>query len=450
MSETITELQNLWSAINKNLRDNVEDVRFFDVFLAESYIHSFEGNKMIVAVNSNLAANLLSTKYINVIQDSVKSVIGKNVNVTFDVPDNLKSVAPVEEKPLYFRNSIVNPNLVFDNFVTGPSNIEAKQAALYISSNPGAGFNPLFIYSNPGLGKTHLLQGIANSIRANFPGKKALYCGALDFLQEVVDTAQGKKEIEALKKFVCSHDVLLIDDIQMLSGKDITLAFFFEIFNKMLLSGKQVVITCDKAPSEIKGFDERLRSRFDSGLTVTISQPEVPTCVAILKSKIENSPLPIDSIDPRVLDFIGEKFSRNIREIDSALNRLIWYVTIYKPTKYIDMQTAMDALQNLINVKDAKTKLSEQKIINVVAEYYNCTPTELTGPSRASNIALPRHVAMYLIRMMLDVPFTKIGYIFGGKDHSTVMSGVNKVEKSLKTSINLQTAVNEIKSKLKS
>ena len=175
MSETITELQNLWSAINKNLRDNVEDVRFFDVFLAESYIHSFEGNKMIVAVNSNLAANLLSTKYINVIQDSVKSVIGKNVNVTFDVPDNLKSVAPVEEKPLYFRNSIVNPNLVFDNFVTGPSNIEAKQAALYISSNPGAGFNPLFIYSNPGLGKTHLLQGIANSIRANFPGKKALY-----------------------------------------------------------------------------------------------------------------------------------------------------------------------------------------------------------------------------------------------------------------------------------
>ena len=216
------------------------------------------------------------------------------------------------------------------------------------------------------------------------------------------------------------------------------------------MSGNQVVITCDNAQSGIKGFDEIYRSRFDSGLTVTISQPEVPTCVAILKSKIENSPLPIASIDPRVLDFIGEKFSRNIREIDSALNRLIWYVTIYKPTKYIDMQTAMDALQNLINVKDAKTKLSEQKINNVVAEYYNCTPTELTGPSRASNIALPRHVAMYLIRMMLDVPFTKIGYIFGGKDHSTVMSGVNKVEKSLKTSINLKTAVNEIKSKLKS
>ena len=450
MPETITELQNLWSAINKNLRENVEDVRFFDVFLAESYIHSFEGNKMIVAVNSNLAANLLSTKYLNVVQDSVKSVTGKNVSVTFDIADNLKSAAPVEEKPLYFRNSLVNPNLVFDNFVTGPSNIEAKQAAVYIASNPGAGFNPLFIYSNPGLGKTHLLHGIANSIRANFPGKRALYFGALDFLQEVVDTAQGKKEIEALKKFVCNHDVLLIDDVQMLSGKDITLAFFFDIFNKMLLSGKQVVITCDKAPSEIKGFDERLRSRFDSGLTVTIGQPEVPTCVAILKSKIENSPLPLDSIDPRVLDFVGEKFSKNIREIDSALNRLIWYVTIYKPTKFIDMQTAMEALQNLIDVKDAKTKLSEQKIINVVAEYYNCTPSELTGPSRASKVSLPRHVAMYLIRMMLDVPFTKIGYIFGGKDHSTVMSGVNKVEKSLKTSINLQTAVNDIKSKLKS
>ena len=200
----------------------------------------------------------------------------------------------------------------------------------------------------------------------------------------------------------------------------------------------------------MKGFEERLKSRFASGLTVVINQPEVPTCVAILRSKIENSPLDINSFDPRVLDFVGEKFSKNVREIDSALNRIMWYVTNYRPTKYIDMQTAMEALQNLINVKEEKQKLSEQRIINVVADYYGLTPSQITGPSREGKVAMARHVAMYLIRLLLDVPFTKIGYMFGGKDHSTVMSGVNKVEKSLKTNTLMQTAVSEIKSQLKS
>ncbi len=450
MPETITELKNLWSGITTKLRDSIEDVRFFDVFLSESYIHSYEGNQMVVCVNSKLAATILSTKYIGALQEAVKSIVGTSVKLKFDVAENLKSTAPAEDKPLYFKNSVVNPNLTFDNFVTGPSNLEAKQAAMYIASNPGASFNPLFIYSNPGLGKTHLLQGILNFIREKMPGKKALYCESGDLLQEFIEMASGAKQIEALKKYICSYDALLVDDIQLLANKDQTLVFFFDIFNRLMASGKQIVITCDKAPSELKGFEDRLKTRFASGLMVVIAQPEVPTCVAILKSKIENSPLDINSFDPAVLDFIGSKFSKNVREIDSALNRIIWYVTNFRPTKYIDMTIAMEALQNLINVKDANQKLSEQKIIDVVADYYHLTPSQITGPSRESNYTLARHIAMYLIRTMLDVPFTKIGYTFGGKDHSTVMSGVNKVEKSLKTNTNLQTAVSDIRSKLKS
>lgn len=450
MAETVTELQNLWSAINKKLQERVEDVRFYDVFLSESYIHSFEGNVMTIAVNSKLAATILSTKYLPVFQETVKTVVGTNVKIKFDVAENLKSTAPAQDKPAYFKNSVVNPNLTFDNFVTGPSNLEAKQASMYIASSPGMGFNPLFIYSNPGLGKTHLLQAIVNFIREKMPSKKALYCEAGDFLQEFIDTASGAKQIDAFKKFVTSHDVFLVDDIQLLANKEKTLVLFFDIFNRLLMMGKQVVITSDKAPSELKGFEERLKSRFASGLTVVINQPEVPTCVAILRSKIENSPLDINSFDPRVLDFVGEKFSKNVREIDSALNRIMWYVTNYRPTKYIDMQTAMEALQNLINVKEEKQKLSEQRIINVAADYYGLTPSQITGPSREGKVAMARHVAMYLIRLLLDVPFTKIGYMFGGKDHSTVMSGVNKVEKSLKTNTLMQTAVSEIKSQLKS
>ena len=450
MAESITELQNLWSAINKKLREDVEDVRFFDVFLSQSYIHSFDGSTMIIAVNSNLAATLLSTKYLNVFQEAVKSVIGVNVKIKFDFFENLKNETPIEDKPQYYKNSITNPNLTFDNFVVGPCNIEAKQAAVYIASNPGVGFNPLFIYSNPGLGKTHLLQAVANFVREKNPGKKALYCESGDFLQEFIETTQGKEDVTNLKKYILSHDVILVDDIQQLSSKEKTLNFFFDIFNKIVAQSKQMVITSDKAPSELKGFDERLRSRFASGLTVTINQPEVPTCVAIVRSKIEHGPLDINSFDPKVLDFIGEKFSKNVREIDSALNKLIWYVTSYRPTKYIDMTIAMEALQNLIDVKDAKQKLSEQKIINVVADYYGLTPSQVTGPSREGKPTMARHVAMYLIRSMLDVPFTKIGYMFGGKDHSTVMSGVNKVEKSLKTNELLQTAISDIKSRLKS
>ena len=450
MAESVTELQNLWSAVIKNLQDNVEDVRFFDVFLSQSYIHSYNGKEMVVAVNSGLAATILSTKYRDVFLNSIKTVTGNNVKVTFDVPENLKSVAPIEEKPSFFKNSVVNPYLTFDTFVTGVSNLEAKQAAVFIASNPGVGFNPLFIYSNPGLGKTHLLQAIVNFVREKMPGKKALYCESADFLREFLDTVSGAKQTVALKKFIVSHDILLIDDIQELGSKDKTLSFFFEIFNLLVSQGKQVVITSDKAPSELKGFEERLKSRFASGLTVSINQPEAPTCVAILKSKIENSVLDLNSFDPKVLDFIGEKFSRNVREIDSAFNKLVFYVTNYRPTKYIDMQTAMEALQDLLNVKDEKQKLSEQKIISVVADYYNKTPSQITGSSREGDITLARHVAMYLIRVKLDVPFTKIGYTFGGKDHSTVMSGVNKVEKSLKTNETLRRAVSEIENLLKS
>ena len=450
MAESITELQNIWSAVNKKLREDVEDVRFFDVFLSESYIYSFDKNEMIVAVNSKLAATILTTKYIGTIQESVKAVTGTSPKIKFDVSENLKTKTPVEDKPVYFKNSIVNPNLTFDNFVTGASNLEAKQAAMFIASNPGTGYNPLFIYSNPGLGKTHLLQAIVNFIREKMPGKKVLYCEAGDFFQEFIDVASGSKQYDSLKKYLTSVDVLLIDDIQQLSSKEKTLSFFFDIFNRNLMSGKQIVITSDKAPAELKGFEERLKSRFASGLTVVISQPEIPTCVAILRSKIESSPLDLNLFDPKVLDFIGEKFSRNVREIDSAFNKLVFYVTAYKPTKYIDMNIAMEALQSLLNVQDEKKKLSEQKIISVVAEYYHKTPSQLTGPSREGEITMARHVAMYLIRAKLDVPFTKIGYIFGGKDHSTVMSGVNKVEKSLKTNELLRTAVSEIETRLKS
>ena len=451
MNETISELKSSWMRIQNELGKSIEDRHFFDVYLGESYIHSIDNKgNMIVVVGSNLAVKILSTKYTSLIEDAAKSVLGFPIKVTFNIKENIKTnVETSENKEVFFKNQIINPSLTFDSFVSGPSNLEAKQAALFVAQNPGKGFNPLFIFSNSGLGKTHLMHAIVNYVHENLPGKKALYCDSIEFFNEFVRYLGGEQKGTAFKDYCSSFDFFLIDDIQNLATKEQTLINFFEIFNRLYSQGKQIVITSDKHPQDLKGFDERLKSRFGSGLTITINQPDVPTCVAILKNKIENSLLDINAFDPKVLELIATHFSKNIRDIDNAFNKLLWYVTSFRPTKYIDMDIAYEALQSLIDVKQSKQKLNEQRIISVVADYYNKTPSQITSTSRQGDLVFARHIAMYLIRKMLDTPYTKIGMVFGGRDHSTVMNGVEKVEKELKTNPNIEQVISEIKSLLK-
>ena len=450
MVETISELQNAWSRIQQELSENIEDRHFFDVYLSESYIHSLENGVMTIVVGSSLAVKILSSKYTTTIQDAARAVMGTPIKIKIDVKENLKTVSDLScDKETYFKSQVINPSFTFDSFVTGPSNLEAKQAALFVASNPGKAFNPLFIFSNSGLGKTHLLHAIVNYVHENMPGKKALYCDSNDFISEYVKFATGVNKGTAFKDFCSSFDFFLIDDIQNLSSKEQTLIAFFDIFNILHSHGKQIVITSDKHPAELKSFDERLKSRFAAGLTITINQPDVQTCVAILKNKVENSILDINSFDPRVFELIAQNFSKNIRDIDSAFTKLLFYVTSFRPTKYITLEIANEALQPLLDIKKSRTKLNETRVISVVADYYNKTPSQLTGTSRQGDIVFARHIAMYMIRKMLDTPYTKIGMIFGGKDHSTVMNGVEKVEKELKTNPNIETAINDIKSLLK-
>jgi len=451
MIETISELQNAWSRIQTELSKNIEDRHFFDVYLSESYIHSIDNGVMNVVVGSNLAVTILTTKYTTMIQEAAKTVLGSPVKIKFNIKENLKTISDLsnDKQQTFFKSQVINPSFTFDSFVTGPANLEAKQAALFVASNPGKAFNPLFIFSDSGLGKTHLLHAIVNYVHENMPGKKALYCDSADFISEYVKFTTGVNKGTAFKDFCTSFDFFLIDDIQNMASKELTLATFFDIFNMLHSHGKQIVITSDKHPSELKSFDERLKSRFAAGLTITIKQPDVQTCVAILKSKVESSMLDIKSFDPRVFELIAECFSKNIRDIDSAFNKLLYYVTYFRPTKYISLEIAQEALQSLIDVKKSKTKLNENRIVSVVADYYNKTPSQLTGTSRQGDIVFARHIAMYMIRKMLDTPYAKIGMIFGGKDHSTVMNGVEKVEKELKTNPNIETVINDIKSLLK-
>ena len=318
-----------------------------------------------------------------------------------------------------------------------------------IANSPGKLFNPLLLYSESGLGKTHLMQAIGNAIHADSPTSKVLYVAASDFVDEYIRFAQGYKEEQSLTQFFKNDvDVLLIDDIQFLIGKKKTMEMFFVVFGDLVKAGKQIVITSDQHPNLLEGLDDRLRSRFQAGLVLSIKRPDLETSKAILRTKITLSGLDVNDFDEEVISFLAARFSNNVRELEGALTRLLFYTINMHPTKHITLTVATEAIQGLISAQDDKSKVTESRIINVVADYYNLTPSQITGKIRTSQIALARHIAMYLVKSLLDTPFTKIGQVFGGRDHATAMKGVEKVEKSLKTDPDMQKAVSELKAKL--
>ena len=315
---------------------------------------------------------------------------------------------------------------------------------------PGKMFNPLFIYSESGLGKTHLMNAIGNHIIKEVnPAAKILYINGNDFVETYLSFVRGDKEAQSLKDYFKSVDVLLLDDIQLLANKVKTEEMFFYIYQAMINSGRQIVITSDRQPTELNGLEDRLVTRFTQGLVVKIDEPDQNTCVNILRKKIEENGLDVNRFEDNVLYFFADKFNKNIRELEGALNRLIFEVGFLNKVDKVTMDVAIDAVSSLSSGKQFATQLNEQKIINAVADYYNLTPSQLTGKTRTGQIALARHIAMYLIRNMLDIPLKKIGDMFGGKDHTTVMSALTKVDKELKTNESLKEAVEELKKRLK-
>ena len=457
MNNSISEIARIWQQTLKVIDKKLGERAIFDSFFANSYIQDIKGNTVTVAVGSATAERLLSSRYVDIIKDSLGEVTDNNYDLVFVQQDsiaksNTKNVFSQKEEsePSFFKDAKLDTNLTFDSFVEGAFNIEAYRAASVVAKNPGQAFNPLFIYSNSGLGKTHLLHAIGNKIQAKNPKAKILYIDANDFVDEYVKYVKGEKESETLKDFFSSIDVLLLDDVQFLQNKVKTEEMFFYIYQKMINNNKQVVITSDRQPTELKGLEDRLVTRFSQGLTVNINNPDQATCVKILEKQIENAGLDINNFDPAVLHFYADKFSDNVRELEGKFNRLIFYVSEIKQVEKIDLDVAIEAVSNITNVKNAAAQLSEQKIINVVSDYYNLAPGQLIGKTRTGQIALARHVAMYLIRINIDIPLTKIGAMFGGRDHTTVMNGITKVEEMLKTDESLKAAINDLQKTLKS
>lgn len=453
MINSISEITQLWDRSLRKIEERLGEKQLFDSFFAGSYINEIHGDTIVVVVNSSLAAALIKQKYYDLVEDVVSEITESNFKLDFVLENEVQKGTEKQsqvKKQQYFQEATLNPKLTFDNFVVGSFNREASQASLFVASNPGKTLaQPLFIYSNSGLGKTHLLHAIGNYIKNARPNYKILYISTSDFVEEYIRYVKGEKEAESLKDFFSSIDVLLLDDVQMLANKVKTQEMFFAIYNKMIDNSKQIVITSDKQPNELNGLEDRLVTRFCKGLVMKINEPDQNTCVEILRKKIEANGLDLQRFDDAVLYFFADKFSKNVRELEGALNRLIFYVVSLKQTDKISMDVAMEAVQSLTGGKSLSSTLNEQKIINVVSDYYNLTPSQLTGRIRTGQIALARHIAMYLIRITLDIPLKKIGDMFGGKDHTTVMSAIQKVDNGLKNDGELKSAIEELQKRVK-
>lgn len=349
-----------------------------------------------------------------------------------------ENVESVENDEFLKKRALdIKPDYTFDNFIVGQSNAEPRAAALAASLDPGKFYNPLFIYGDSGLGKSHLLQAIANYIKSKNSDLKVLLMSASDFVDGIYTY---NSNLNSYKNKLAAVDVFLIDDIQFLAGKEKSNEIFFRVFNDLVNKKKQIVLTSDRPPLENKGLEGRLVSRFSSGLTVSVSAPEFETAVKIIKSKLERQASSLD-IDDSVVDYIAANYSKDVRTIEGALNNLIFSLINTPEKEIIDLPFAHLVLKGKDNTFD---ELTIKTIKSSVREFYGLSKGQLEGKSRTSGITQARHIAMFLCRKHLDVTFDEIGNSFGKRDHSTVMSACERIDRLIKTDKNYKIAINKI------
>lgn len=449
---TYARYSEIWKEVLSRLEPEVGDSVAFNAFFTNTKLHAIEGDTAIISTQSTFSAQVLNRKFLETIeavfnlvtQANFKCLIKEESELTPTTsPNNTTSkeaVAPFA--------SHLDPKFTLDNFVVGPSNREAYFATISTSMDPGKLYNPLFIYGKSGLGKTHLLHAAGNYMRLKYDHYRILYMTSDDFLEEYVRAIKDKG-IDSMKEKFRSVDVLLIDDIQFLSSKEKTSEVFFNIFNQFITAGKQIILTSDRAPQDLRGLEDRLVSRFASGLSVGVNVPEFQTAFNILKKKVETQDLAGGRIDEEVLEHIARKFSSDVRQLEGALNKLLFYAVTFKKKDHITLADAMETFTNLTTSNEKKS-VTFEKIKMAVAEYYHISTAQLEAKLRTSNLVVARHVAIYLCHSLLDTTLTEIGREFGGRDHSTVISAYEKVENMLKENPDYQGAIADLKNMLKS
>ena len=438
--------------ITEKLRDNWESIKHtikiesgiteisYRTWIDPLTVYSVQDNnvKILIPSDNSMALQYIINHYMDFIRVTISEFLELMIDVTFILNkdiinneetqnDNDENNARAYENNVNYEHSNLNPKYRFDTFVVGSNNKFAHSASLAVAESPGISYNPLFLYGGPGLGKTHLMHSIGHFIMEHDHRAKVLYVTSEQFTNEVIESIRsGKTEsMSKLREKYRTVDVLMVDDVQFIIGKESTQEEFFHTFNELHQAGKQIILSSDKPPKEMETLEERFISRFEMGLIADIQSPDYETRMAILRKNSENYG---KNIDDEVIDYIATNIKSNIRELEGAYNKIIAYSRLNNVD--VTLENAMEALKDIIYPDKSKV-ITPQLIIDTVCEQYGTKKEDILSKKRNSDIVLPRQIIMYLCRIHTDSSLEEIGKLLGKKDHTTVMNGINKIKKKI-------------------
>ena len=443
-------IKNKWDLIKETLREEYEltDISY-NTWIVPLNFYQVKNNVVMIIIPSDQAhaLNYISSKYKSFFQVTISEMMNHTYDIAFILEKDVVEGALDEDDPVYnlkYEHANLNPKYKFDTFVVGSNNKFAHSASLAVAESPGDVYNPLYIYGGAGLGKTHLMHSIGRFILEQNPDMKVLYVTSEVFTNEVIDGVRSGDTVK-MNKFREKYrtvDVLLIDDIQFIIGKESTQEEFFHTFNTLHSAGKQIILSSDKPPKDMEILEERFRSRFEWGLIADIQPPDYETRMAILKKNAETYP---KEIDDEVFQYIANNIKSNIRELEGAFNKIIAFSKLNKVD--INLAYAEEALKDVID-PNLPRDITPTLIINVVAEHFNISPTDITSKKRNSEFVLPRQIVMYLCRTMTETSLAGIAKILGKKDHTTVIHGIKKITEGILDNEELKSKVELIKKKI--
>ena len=451
----LEEIKAKWDEILLNIKEehDISEVSY-RTWLLPLIPDSVDKDILTILVPDSAFISYVKKKYEFLLTITIEEITGFQCKLDFKLKSDVKE--PEKENRLInvnnntvsqlaLQNANLNPRYTFDTFVVGANNNLAHAASLAVAESPGEIYNPLFIYGGVGLGKTHLMHSIGHFILKNNPKAKVLYVTSEKFTNELIDAIRNKNNISTteFREKYRNNDVLLIDDIQFIIGKESTQEEFFHTFNALYEAKKQIIISSDKPPKEIETLEERLRSRFEWGLTVDIQSPDYETRMAILRKKEEMEGY---NIDNEVIKYIATNIKSNIRELEGALTKIVALSKLEK-NREIDIELAEKALKDIIAPGD-KQEVTPEFIIQIVADHFNLTPLDIMSAKRSKEIVYPRQIVMYLCRTMTETGLQNIGKALGGRDHTTILHGIKTISADLEKNPSLQNTIDILKKKI--
>jgi chromosomal replication initiator protein len=445
-----TQLNETWDKVLKILKVEIMSEVSYNTWILGLKPIGIKNGVFMIDVPNELTLDIITQRYKLLFKEAIKHVLNQEINVECVVGGLVKEkdeeVSIKEEKKNVPQNTdtygILNSKYTFESFVIGNSNRFAHAASVAVAESPANAYNPLFLYGGVGLGKTHLMHAIGHHIKENNPSAKVVYVSSEKFTNELINSIRYDKNLDFRNKYR-GVDVLLVDDIQFIAGKESTQEEFFHTFNELYEARKQIIISSDRPPNEIPTLEDRLRTRFAWGLQADIQAPDFETRIAILKKKAEIEKYVVSS---DVMVYIATKIKSNIRELEGALIRVMAYSSLTN-NKNITVDLAAEALKDIISSSQTKN-ITIDLIQDVVANYYNLSIQELKSQRRTRNVAYPRQIAMYLSRKMTDMSLPKIGDEFGGRDHTTVIHAYEKISGAIKTDDSINNEIKIIKKKI--